>query len=141
MRRLVGNGEKQLRGEERDRINILVLGEGGEGHDGPHLTDTVLFVTVKPSTTDVGILSLPRDLWIPLPEGGSWKINAINAYAEEKQSGSGGVAARDAIGPVLGQPIDYYVRVDFSAFKTLIDDVGGVLELIEPLLQAPSHTT
>ncbi|MFA5854503.1 MAG: LCP family protein [Patescibacteria group bacterium] len=131
VRRLVGNGEKQLRGEERDRINILVLGEGGEGHDGPHLTDTILFVTVKPSTADVGILSLPRDLWIPSSDGGSVKINAINAYAEEKRVGSGGVETTEAISALLSQPIDYYVRVDFSAFKTLIDDVGGVTVDVE----------
>jgi LCP family protein required for cell wall assembly len=131
VRRLVGNGEKQLRGEERDRINILVLGEGGEGHDGPHLTDTILFVTVKPSTSDVGILSLPRDLWIPSLDGGSVKINAVNAYAEEERVGSGGVETASAISALLSQPIDYYVRVDFSAFKTLIDDVGGVTVDVE----------
>ncbi len=131
VRRLVGNSEKRLRGEERDRINILVLGEGGEGHDGPHLTDTILFVTFKPSTSQVGIVSLPRDLWIPVPEGGQNKINAVNALAEKKQPRSGGEAARGAIASLLDQPIDYYVRVDFSAFKTLIDDVGGVTVNVE----------
>jgi LCP family protein required for cell wall assembly len=126
VRRLVGNSEKKLRGEEKDRINILVLGEGGEGHDGPHLTDTILFVTFKPSTSEIGILSLPRDLWIPLPDGGQNKINAINAWAEMDQERSGGEVTRKAVAHVLDQPIDYYVRVDFAAFKTLIDDVGGV---------------
>ncbi|MEK7546398.1 MAG: LCP family protein [Patescibacteria group bacterium] len=131
VRRLVGNSEKRLRGEERDRVNILVLGEGGEGHDGPHLTDTIFFVTFKPSTSQVGILSLPRDLWIPLPDGGQAKINSINANAEKAAARSGGEAARQAISAVVDQPIDYYVRVDFSAFKTLIDDVGGVTVNIE----------
>jgi len=131
VRRLVGNSEKRLRGEERDRVNILVLGEGGEGHDGPHLTDTILFVTFKPSTSQIGILSLPRDLWIPLPEGGSGKINSVNAYAEKEAERSGGEAARQAISALIDQPIDYYVRVDFAAFKTLIDDVGGVTVNVE----------
>lgn len=131
VRRLVGNSEKKLRGEERDRINLLVLGEGGEGHDGPHLTDTILFVTIKPSTADVGIVSLPRDLWIPLPQGGQAKINSVNATAERNEPRSGGEAARKAIAALLDQPIDYYVRVDFSAFKTLIDDVGGVTVNVE----------
>lgn len=131
VRRLVGNSEKRLRGEERDRINILVLGEGGEGHDGPHLTDTILFVTFKPSTSQVGIVSLPRDLWIPVPDGGQNKINAVNALAEKKTPRSGGEAAREAIAALVDQPIDYYVRVDFSAFKTLIDDVGGVTVNVE----------
>ncbi|HTK59788.1 MAG TPA: LCP family protein [Candidatus Baltobacteraceae bacterium] len=131
VRRLVGNSEKKLRGEERDRVNILVLGEGGEGHDGPHLTDTILFVTFKPSTSQVGILSLPRDLWIPMPDGGQNKINAVNAWAEKDAPRSGGEATRKAVAALLDQPIDYYVRVDFSAFKTLIDDVGGVTVNVE----------
>ena len=131
VRRLVGNSEKKLRGEERDRINILVLGEGGEGHDGPHLTDTIFFVTFKPSTSQVGILSLPRDLWIPLPGGGQAKINSVNANAEKDEPRSGGEEARKAIAALVDQPIDYYVRVDFSAFKTLIDDVGGVTVNVE----------
>lgn len=126
VRRLVGGSEKQLSGVDRDRINILVLGEGGEGHDGPHLTDTMLFVTLKPSTGQVGVLSLPRDLWIPLPEGGNNKINSINAYAEKAQPRSGGEETARVIGRLLDQPIDYYVRVDFSAYKTLVDDVGGI---------------
>jgi LCP family protein required for cell wall assembly len=126
IRRLVGNSEKQLRGQDKDRINILVLGEGGEGHDGPHLTDTMLFVTFKPSTSQIGILSLPRDLWIPLPDGGSNKINSINAIAEFSKPRSGGVTTASVIGHLLDQPIDYYVRVDFSAYKTLVDDVGGI---------------
>lgn len=126
VRRLVGNSEKQLSGEKNDRVNILVLGEGGAGHDGPHLTDTILFVTFKPSTSQIGILSLPRDLWIPLVDGGQGKINAVNAVAEKVEARSGGEAARKNIAALIDQPIDYYVRVDFSAFKTLIDDVGGV---------------
>jgi LCP family protein required for cell wall assembly len=126
IRRLVGNSDKQLKGQDRDRINILLLGEGGEGHDGPHLTDTMLFITFKPSTSQIGILSLPRDLWIPLPEGGSNKINSINAMAEAAQPRSGGEATSRVIGRLLDQPIDYYVRVDFSAYKTLVDDVGGI---------------
>jgi LCP family protein required for cell wall assembly len=131
VRHLVGNSEKRLRGEEDDRVNILVLGEGGEGHDGPHLTDTILLVTFKPSTADVGVLSLPRDLWIPLPGMGNGKINSANALAEKRREGSGGDYARGTIAELLDLPIHYYVRVDFSAFKTLIDDVGGVTVNVE----------
>lgn len=131
VRHLVGNTERRLLGEERDRINILVLGEGGEGHDGPHLTDTILLFTLEPSTKRVGILSLPRDLWVPLPGIGQGKINSANALAEKRQPGSGGDYARRTISELLGLPVDYYVRVDFSAFKTLIDDVGGVTVNVE----------
>lgn len=131
VRYLVGSDERILSGEDRDRINILALGEGGEGHDGPHLTDTMLFVTIQPSTKKVGILSLPRDLWVTLPGYGKGKINAANAYAEQDESRSGGAYAAQVVSNLLDQPIDYYIRVDFSAFKTLIDDVGGVTVNVE----------
>jgi len=126
VRYLVGNDERALDGESEDRINILAMGEGGEGHDGPHLTDTMLFVTIQPSTKKVGILSLPRDLWVTLPDRGKGKINAANAYAEKENARSGGAYAAKVVSELLDQPVHYYVRVDFSAFKTLIDDVGGV---------------
>ena len=126
VRHLVSNSERSLRGEDRGRVNILVLGEGGEGHDGPHLTDTILLFSFEPSTKKVGILSLPRDLWVPLPDLGQGKINSANALAEKRRAGSGGEYARRTISALLELPVDYYVRVDFSAFKTLIDDVGGV---------------
>jgi len=126
MRFLVGTDERALEGEEENRINILVLGEGGEGHSGPHLTDTMLFVTLQPSDGKVGILSLPRDLWVNLPDKGRGKINAANAYAEQDKARSGGMYASRVVSDLLDLPVHYYVRVDFSSFKTLIDDVGGV---------------
>lgn len=126
VRRLVSNGERQLKGEKRDRVNILVTGVGGAGHDGAQLTDTILFVSIQPSTGRVGMLSIPRDLWVTIPEDGLTRVNNANAFAENRLPGSGGEAAAKVIGTVLDQPVDYYLRVDFSAFKTLIDDVGGV---------------
>lgn len=141
VRRLVGDSTKELRGQDRDRINILVLGEGGEGHEGAHLTDSLLFVTLKPSTSEVGILSLPRDLWIPLPDGTQNKINAINAFAEMNKARSGGQATANVIGKLLDQPIDYYVRVDFSAYKTLVDDIGGITVNVDQAFTDTSYPT
>ena len=43
-------------------MNILILGIGGEGHDGPQLTDTVILASFKPSTGKVALISIPRDL-------------------------------------------------------------------------------
>ena len=124
--RLVSNSNKTLKGEDRDRVNILVLGVGGEGHDGPNLTDTMLFISLQPSTGQVGILSIPRDLWVQDPGHGLTRINNVNAFAEAERPGSGGEATSSVVSQIFDQPIDYYVRLDFSAFKTVIDDVGGV---------------
>ena len=50
---LIGNSDKELRGESDDRINIALLGMAGGAHDGPLLTDTIIIASIKPSTKEV----------------------------------------------------------------------------------------
>lgn len=116
--------EKQLEGEEEDRINILLLGVGGETHEAGNLTDTIIIASLKPSTKQVAMISLPRDLVSPL--NGWRKINSINAYAEKENPGTGGEETSKSIGELLQIPIHYYVRVDFNGFEKIIDELGGV---------------
>ena len=126
IKRLVTSSEKLLDGEEEDRINLLALGIGGEGHDGPELTDTIIFSSYRPSTDEVGMLSIPRDLTIYIPEYEWRKINHVNAYGEAEEPGTGPEFAQEIIGDLLGQDIHYWVKVDFNGFADLIDDLGGV---------------
>lgn len=132
---LVESSEKQLRGEDKDRINILLLGMGGKKHEGGYLTDTIILASLKPSTKQVALLSIPRDLNIAV-EGMGWqKINSINAFAERKKEGSGGEAISQALSDVLNIPIHYYVRVDFEGFVNIVDIVGGVEVEVENTLE------
>jgi len=126
IRHLVGAGDRQLKGEKDDRVNFLLLGIGGEGHDGPMLTDTIIFASYQPSTDDIGMLSIPRDMAVPIPDEGYRKVNHANYFGEQKETGAGPVLASEVIGGVIGQEIQYYLRVDFDGFGKLIDDVGGV---------------
>ncbi len=126
IRHLVGAGDRQLKGERDDRINFLLLGIGGKGHDGPMLTDTIIFASYKPSTNDIGMLSIPRDMAVPIPDEGYRKVNHANYFGEQKEPGAGPVLASEVIGGVIGQEIQYYLRVDFDGFGKLIDDVGGI---------------
>lgn len=132
---LVESSENKLRGEEEDRINILLLGMGGKKHEGGYLTDTIILASLKPSTKQVALLSIPRDLNIAV-EGMGWqKINSINAFAERKKEGSGGEAISQALSDVLNIPIHYYVRVDFEGFVNIVDVVGGVEVDVENTLE------
>lgn len=126
LRSLVTSGDKTLSGEEDDRINVLLLGIGGAGHDGPELTDTIILASFRPSTNEVGMLSIPRDLVVPVDGYGYRKINNINAFAEATEKGSGPLASATAVEELFGQKIDYYVKADFSSFEELIDAVGGI---------------
>jgi len=125
-RNLVGSEEKGLVGENDDRINILLLGIGGAGHAGPELTDTIIFSSFQPSTKDVAMLSIPRDLAVPIPGYGYQKINHANAYGELEETGQGPIWASNIIGDLLNQDIHYYVKVDFGGFVDLINALGGV---------------
>lgn len=137
LRRLVPSVAKTLPGEDEDRVNILLLGMGGEGHDGAYLTDTMMLASIKPSTKQIALISIPRDLVAPV---NNWqKINSINAYAEQAVPGSGGEATKAAISELLQIPIQYYVRVDFNGFAKIIDEIGGIKVNVENTLDDYSY--
>lgn len=123
--------DKPLKGEENDRINILLLGIGGKNHDGGNLTDTIILASLQPSTKKVSLISIPRDMTIPMENMGWRKVNNVNAYAEMKTPGSGGVATCQAISDILNIPIDYYVRVDFQGFINIVDKLGGLTVTVD----------
>lgn len=124
---LVANRDAQLRGESGDRINILLLGIGGEGHDGPLLTDTIMVASIKPSTRQVALLSIPRDLAVEIPRYGVRKINSANAFGKDlNYPGGGEQLASDIVSKTLDIPIHYYARIDFAGFKEVVDALGGI---------------
>lgn len=141
LRTLVGAEDKILIGEEDDRINFLFLGIGGSGHAGPELTDSIIFASFKPSTGEVGFLSIPRDLAVPIPGYGYQKINSINAYGEMEKKGSGAEMASEIIGNLLKQKIHYFVKADFDGFIELIDEIGDVDIYVDTSFTDTSYPT
>ncbi len=137
LKHLVPSVTKQINGEETDRVNILLLGIGGEGHDGAYLTDTIILASFKPSTKQVSLISIPRDLVSPVS---NWrKINSVSALAEQQLPGSGSEATARAIAELLQIPIHYYVRADFQGFINIIDQLGGVTINVENQLDDYSY--
>ena len=118
------------------RTNVLILGtDRRPGEIAPSRTDTVLLVTGDPSKPYMGMLSIPRDLWVRLPDGGENRINAAYHFAELAQPGSGPSAAVSTVQNNFGLPIDGYVLIDFKGFVRLIDAAGGVeINVPEPLV-------
>jgi LCP family protein required for cell wall assembly len=122
---VVGTSTEPVRGQETDRVNILLMGKGGAGHDGGELVDTVMVASLKPSTGEVALISLPRDLVVPFtPEGAKkpTEYPRVN-YMVYK----GGVDfARESMKTVLGLDIHYYALVDFSGFRNVVDTIDGI---------------
>jgi polyisoprenyl-teichoic acid--peptidoglycan teichoic acid transferase len=136
-----------LKKEGDSRINILLLGIGGPGHDGSDLTDTILLASIDPITDKAVLLSIPRDLWVRIPGDGYQKINA--AYFDGKSASKSktdhgqiedGLAELDkTLQPVLdGVNIHYHVLLDFSAFKQMVDALGGVSVNVPETLYDPT---
>ena len=127
---LITSNDKDLIGEENDRINFLLLGVGGDGHDGGQLTDTIIFASFKPSTGEIGMMSIPRDLAVNIPGYGYTKINAANVYGG-RNGGNGPELTMQVVSDIIDEDIHYYVKIDFNSFEELIDEIGGVDVYVE----------
>ena len=107
---------------DNNRVNILLLGTGGEGHDGPNLSDTMIMASIDMNGKDVALVNIPRDLWVPKNQA---KINSAYAAGQEK-NGKGLVTAEKTVSNLFGIPIHYGLRLDFNGFVKAIDLVGGL---------------
>ncbi len=104
-------------------INVLLMGVGGGQHEGPDLTDTMIFSSISVEKNKIFLSSIPRDLWIPdIKE----KINTAYAIGNGKQKDGGLILSKAVVEKVVGQPIDYIVVVDFDGFIKAVDLVGGI---------------
>lgn len=113
-----------------DRVTVLVLGiDERQQERGPFRTDTMMLLTLDPTTLQAGVLSIPRDLWVPIPgykEGGN-RINTAHFLGDLYDHPGGGPAlAMETVEYNLGVPIDYYARLNFRGFIELVDLIGGV---------------
>jgi len=77
------------------------------------------------------MISIPRDLLVDIPGYGSWKINSANSWGEEENPGKGGQLSQKVVSSIFDIPVHYYVRVDFSGFEKIIDDLGGIKIYVE----------
>lgn len=111
------------------RVTILIMGvdfRDWQKNDIPR-SDTMILLTLDPVTKTAGMLSVPRDLWVNIPNYGYRKINEAYFLGESNHlPGGGPQLASETIEQFLGIPINYYAQVDFSAFIKLIDIIGGV---------------
>ncbi len=116
----------QLQGEGDGRINVLLIGIGGVNHKGGLLADTVMVGSFDVENNQLALLSLPRDLRVPIAGNGYGKLNSAHSYGETQERGSGPKVLKETVSDILDLPIHYYVRVDFAGFEEFIDAIGGI---------------
>ncbi len=109
------------------RTNILLLGidRAPEGTDIGR-SDTIILMTVVPPRPYVGMLSIPRDLWVTIPGYGENRINAAHAFGEGDSPGTGPGLAVETVAANFGLDVDHYVRLEFDGLRRFVDALGGV---------------
>jgi LCP family protein required for cell wall assembly len=109
------------------RTNILILGID-RAPEGTVLgrSDTMILTTFQPDRPYVGMLSIPRDLWVTLPGGGENRINTAHIFAEGDVPGTGPQAATAVVEQNFGVDVDYYVRFEFTDLEAVVEALGGI---------------
>lgn len=130
-----------IKGKSEGRTNILLLGMGGTNHPGGTLSDTMIVMSINYQDNKMGMMSIPRDLWVPIPGFNHAKINEAYADGEKHKdtAGSGGQLSSQTVEDILGIPIHYYIRLDFEGFKKIIDTLGGVDVYVEKDIYDPYY--
>jgi LCP family protein required for cell wall assembly len=106
--------------EQRGAVNVLVLGvDERPQEDPPFRSDTMILTGFNPTRREVAVMSIPRDLWITLPDGNPNRINTAHFFG-------GPEWAKETVRSNFGVPLAYYVRLNFDGFVSIIDAMGGV---------------
>ncbi|MEA3339662.1 MAG: LCP family protein, partial [Chloroflexota bacterium] len=123
------------------RVNILVMGIDQRGHEqGPWRTDTMLVLTIDPVSMTGGMLSIPRDLWVPIPGYEEGRINTAHYLGDLYDYPGGGPAlAAKTVQYNLGVHIHHYARVNFTAFEEVVDRIGGIDIYVEEEINDPTY--
>ncbi|MBI3244789.1 MAG: LCP family protein [Chloroflexi bacterium] len=113
-----------------DRVTVLVMGidqRAGET-DTAYRTDSMLLLTLDPVGRTAGMLSIPRDLYVEIPGFPDRdKITTANFKGDAYHlPGGGAQLAVDTVQLNLGIRVDFYVRVNFTAFESLVNQIGGI---------------
>lgn len=112
----------------RERVSVLLLGgdrrceEGEASH-----SDSIMLLSVDPVNLSAFVLSIPRDLWVEIPEYGSGRINQAYFFGQAYDYPGGGAALTvETVQDALDLSVDYYATLDFEGFIKLIDLIGGI---------------
>jgi LCP family protein required for cell wall assembly len=112
-----------------ERINILFLGADARTPQTQGYTDSINILSIDKNTKEVSILSIPRDTRVQIAGKGVDKINSAYAYGDINTT-------KETVENFLKVRIDYYVLVDFTDFKEMVDSLGGITMNVEPHISA-----
>lgn len=105
--------------EDKDVYNILLLGNDSRADSITERTDAMILVSINTARKTIYLTSFLRDLYLHIPDYGSQRLNAANAVGGPSRT-------VDTIEQNFGISINNYAEVNFIAFESIIDTLGGV---------------
>ena len=114
--------------ESTGRTNILVMGiDRRPGEPYLSRTDSMIALSVDPTENRAAMLSIPRDLYVTIPDYGQNRVNTAFVYGAQYGSpAQGAELAMETVSYNLGLPIHHYLTIDFNTFVQAIDTLGGI---------------
>jgi len=110
-----------------DSVNVLVLGLDRRSQEtGPSRSDVIMLVHLDAHEERVRLLSIPRDLYVEIPDHGQGRINTAHFWGELETAGGGPARVVRAINQNFGLPVHGYFRFDFQGFVKVVDALGGI---------------
>lgn len=128
--RATGTGARTLTAASPGRlpegmVTFLLMGTDRRAQERIWRTDTLLMVFFQPASGQVGLLSIPRDLWVSIPGYGAGRINTAD-YLGDAAGLPPGELPRRVLAQNLGLAPDHILRLDLEGFVRLIDAMGGI---------------
>lgn len=106
--------------------NFLVIGlDRRPDGSGPALADTLLVVVLDERSQHIGLISIPRDLCVEVPDAGTDRINTVYQVAKRKKLDPLALLSR-VVQDTLKLPIEHALALDLGVFERAVDAVGGV---------------
>ncbi len=126
--------------EPEEPLSLLLLGVGGDNHDGGNLTDSIMVVEISPDEQAIKLVSLPRDFLVFDEEGFYYKINAFYPNREQEVGPEQAMQElQDKVADITGIETDHYAQIDFGGFVELIDTLGGVEVEVSETIDDPQY--
>ena len=108
--------------------NYLILGTDRRPNWSSWRTDTIMVMGLDRERGRAAVLSIPRDLYVDIPNYGWQRINMADYIGENvlPVEGGGPALVSQVLSNTLGISTDHYVRIEMNGFRSFVDAVGGV---------------
>ena len=137
-----GSSMELIPWDGESRFTMIMVGlDRRPGETGmSYRTDSMMLVSIDPTTRQIGILSIPRDLYVQIPGYSSLqRINAAMVLGEQQRAGYGSTLLMQTVQLNLGIRVNDYMAVDFQAFIEIVDAVGGITVETDYVINDPRY--